>query len=128
MASRVKTSDWNIEEGVIIFHSEEGQSVSVPIRALPILAAHARRFLSGASIRAAGAPDVGGYHYSQLCTAATYNIGLLPTSTGEKVALILDQGQESEIGFAIEPEHARELGVELQETASRASSSPVTKN
>lgn len=131
MVTKAVRSEWRPESGILIVYGEAGDAsdgIAIPITALPALGANARRYLSGQAAKQNAPPNHGQWHYSQLCNAQTYNVGLLPTTNGEKVALVLDQGLETEIGFAIEPEHARELGQELAETAVLASNSPTAKN
>jgi hypothetical protein len=128
MVEKAKRTDWMPSEGVVIIHGENGGAIAIPLPEMPKLAFEARRYMSGAQSVSAGMKNHGEWRYAYLSQAQTYNVGILPTSSGEKVALILDQGLETEIGFAIEPEHARELGVELAETGGRASNIPTTKN
>lgn len=131
MVAKAIKVDWRATEGVVIFYGENGEAkdgIAVPIAALPKLASDARRFISGLEATGQFAASHGEWRAAQLSVAQTYNVGLMPTNTGEKVALILDQGLDTELGFAIEPEHARELGVELTETGYRAAKSPITSS
>jgi len=57
-------------------------------------------------------------------TAEKYDVGTLPTADGEKVALIMDHNLPTEIGFAIAPDHATELGQQLIDEAAKAKVAP----
>lgn len=130
MAAKSTRVEWRPNEGVLVIYGDGDakDGIAIPLDAIPRLNADAMRFLSGQQASQHDQTRHGSYHFAALCTAQTYNVGLIETTNGEKVTLILDQGLESQIGFAIDPEHARELGHELAETADRASKNRLTKN
>jgi len=133
MVAKVNRTDWQPKNGIVVLvGNEEGTGktvqISVPLAAFPKLCAEARRFLSGQRARTTSNLSVGQMHYLEHCVAQTYNVGIMPTTDGEKISLIMDRNLESEIGFAIEPVHARELGQELLETANQASKTRPAKN
>lgn len=130
MTAKAVKSEWRPDEGVLVIYGDEGPTdgIALPIGAIPTLAAHARRFISGAAAKQTQHAPHEQWHLSEHCTAQTYDVGLLPTTQGEKVSLILDRGLETHIGFAIEPEHARELGQQILDTGNQASKTPPAKN
>lgn len=122
--------EWRPNEGVLIIYGDGDakDGIAIPIKGISKLNAEAMRYLSGQEAKQHDQSQHGPFHFAELCTARTYNVGLTETTNGEKVTLVLDRGLDTQIGFAIEPEHARELGHELAETADRASKSPPAKN
>ena len=131
MVARATRNEFRPDEGVMVIYGDEGAAkdgIAVPLAALPVLAAQARRFLSGQQAKSAGRPSHGPFHLAQHCSAQTYDVGLLTTTQGDKVSLVLDRGLDTEIGFAIEPEHADELGQQLSQSAQASSKTHPTKN
>jgi hypothetical protein len=133
MVAKANRTDWQPENGIAVMEgivdaTGETVKIAVPLAAFPKLCAEARRFLSGSQAKANQPQSHGQMHYVEHSVANTYNVGILPTTDGEKISLVLDRGLDTQIGFAIEPEHARELGQELLETANRASNSRPARN
>jgi hypothetical protein len=131
MVAKAIRNEWQPDHGILIVYGDSGpasEGIAIPIAALPTLAAHARRFISGAAAKTLPQGNSGPWHLAQHCAAQTFDVGILPTSTGEKVSLILDRGLETQIGFAIEPELARELGQQLLDSGSQATNIPQAKN
>ena len=125
MVAKIVRTEWKPDEGLAIMYGDAGEAkdgIAVPLRAFLTLAATARRYMAASKIRQDNRPDHGPWHFTEYEHPQSYDVGLLPTTDGEKVALILDRGQDKEIGFAIEPEHARELAHQLSESASQATS------
>lgn len=131
MVTKAIRNEWLPDQGILIIYGDSGAAsdgIAIPITALPTLSSQARRFISGAASKQFQSSNQGPWHLAELCTAQTYNVRLLPTTHGDKVALVLDRGLDTQIGFAIEPEHARELGRQLSDTADQATNIPSAKN
>lgn len=131
--TKVMRADWQPTNKVVILYGhdqngKEAAAIAVPIGALPTMNQQARRFISGEQAIQDGRPPHAPWHYAHHQTAQTYNTGILPTPSGEKVSLILDRGLETEIGFAIEVEHARQLGKQLMDAADQATKTAPRKN
>jgi hypothetical protein len=131
MVVKVSRTDWQPENGIAILSGTDDSTrkiceVAVPLQAFSTLNAHARRYIAGLRAKANQQLSHGPMHYSEHVTATTYSVGILPTTEGEKISLILDQGLDTEIGFSIEPEHAHELGQQLVDTV--ASNTPPARN
>jgi hypothetical protein len=131
MRAKAERTDWDTANGLAIIQGKDAAGIThemaVPIAAFQRLCSEARRHLSGLATKG-HPPSYGQFHWADHVTAQTYNVGILPTTAGEKISLIMDRGLDTQIGFAIEPLHARELGEELLETAERASNSPQATN
>lgn len=120
--SRVKSTDWMPEQGILVLIGEGGERVDVPIAALGPLASHAARFMAPKATRAASdllaisAPSV-----------ETVDCRLVQTIRGEKVALLWDLGQSSEFACSIPVHLALELSDALKEASERAEANPPMK-
>lgn len=130
MVLKVTHVGWDTDEGYLIVYGDGDakEGIAIPLGAMPMLNAEARRRLLGQQAKQHDQTQHGQYHFAELCTAQAYDVGLIETTHGEKVSLILDRGLETQIGFAIEPEHARELAYRLADEAARASRNPPTSN
>ena len=97
MVAKVNRTDFRPEDGIAIMVGVDEATgavceIAVPLAAFPKLSAEARRFMYGMQAKASQQPSYGQMHYAELCTAQTYQVGTLPTTEGEKIALILDRG------------------------------------
>lgn len=128
MSARASRVEWQWEQGLLVLYGEghdarETEGVALPFATLNTLATYARRSMVRADL-ADGRP---GWR-SEPVVPTTCDAALLQTTGGERVCMVLDRGQDTELAFSLEPAAARALAQALERLAKRASGRPPARN
>lgn len=121
--SRVQSTNWQPERGTVTLYGENGEEIDVPLLALKPLADQAARFLSAKSEPVAGSDFLS----VSAMSVQTIDVRPIQTTSGEKVALLMDRLQTTEFAIQIDPSIALELSEEIRSVAERASGGPPRK-
>lgn len=116
---KIAKSDWRTVDGVhsmIARDSHGNELVAIPSEAFQVLAGEAKRQLAARELKERGEAH-GPWHPAMLLRVQTWNVGTTDSGT---VALILDQGLDTEVQYGLSAEYARQLADLLREEADRA--------
>lgn len=109
--NKAQSFDFRPSEGVVIVRGDDGSEVAIALAGLGKLAAHARTLA---------------HQKSDNVTPQTWNVGRDHSKGRAEILLVADQGLESQISFALTPEHAHAVGQDLIASASEAPPTPPT--
>lgn len=105
-------------QDVVILQTDAGE-VALPAAGLMAILEDLRRKLSAQDAQK-NQLTAGGWSRVNILQAQTLEVGVLPTTESEKVALTIDRGLPSELTVAFPPAHAQQLGSQLVEAATQA--------
>jgi hypothetical protein len=130
--ARITRFSFPASEAVMIIHARDSAGrdvlVSVPLGGIQRMAAEARRRISALEAQGEQIALPPPWHYTRFLPIDTLTVGLTETTEGQNVALLVDQGQETELGLRFPPEYARELARQLLEAADQAAQKSPAKH